>query len=168
MLIDCHVHAGELGKHYPSWWMAELYRARARGADTSEAVNTASRRIVEARRKAGVTVHPFFWGAFVAAGKRDRRTDGGVQRQAPPTPAGSEPDGEAWVDRRRRHVDARRRTRARVQRQRAPRQPIVVPDAHRPHRIDPVRDDAVALLRPRVRDAARHAQELRQVASRRL
>ena len=26
MLIDCHVHAGELGKHYPDWWMAELYR----------------------------------------------------------------------------------------------------------------------------------------------
>jgi len=49
-------------------WMAELYRARSRGATTSDAVTAASRRIVEARRKAGVTVHPFFWGAFVAAG----------------------------------------------------------------------------------------------------
>ena len=26
MIIDCHVHAGELGKHYPEWWVAELYR----------------------------------------------------------------------------------------------------------------------------------------------
>ena len=25
MIIDCHVHAGELGKHYPRWWMEELY-----------------------------------------------------------------------------------------------------------------------------------------------
>lgn len=49
-------------------WMAGLYRARATGATTCEAVNAASRRIVEARRKAGVTAHPFFWGAFVAAG----------------------------------------------------------------------------------------------------
>jgi CHAT domain-containing protein len=49
-------------------WMAELYRARAGGATTSAAVKAASRRIVEARRKAGVTTHPFFWGAFVAAG----------------------------------------------------------------------------------------------------
>ncbi|HEV8199625.1 MAG TPA: tetratricopeptide repeat protein [Candidatus Polarisedimenticolia bacterium] len=49
-------------------WMAELYRARAGGATTIEAANAASRRIVAARRKAGVTAHPFFWGAFVAAG----------------------------------------------------------------------------------------------------
>ena len=26
MIIDCHVHAGELGKHYPVWWIEELYR----------------------------------------------------------------------------------------------------------------------------------------------
>ena len=49
-------------------WMAELYRARAGGAATIDAVSAASRRIVAARRKEGVTVHPFFWGAFVAAG----------------------------------------------------------------------------------------------------
>ncbi|HET8948824.1 MAG TPA: CHAT domain-containing tetratricopeptide repeat protein [Candidatus Polarisedimenticolia bacterium] len=49
-------------------WMAELYRARSGGATTLEAANAASRRIVAARRKAGVTAHPFFWGAFVAAG----------------------------------------------------------------------------------------------------
>src|SRR5215813_15521300 len=23
---DCHVHAGELNKHYPIWWIEELYR----------------------------------------------------------------------------------------------------------------------------------------------
>jgi hypothetical protein len=26
MIIDCHVHAGELNKHYPVWWVEELYR----------------------------------------------------------------------------------------------------------------------------------------------
>ena len=26
MIIDCHVHAGELNKHYPIWWIEELYR----------------------------------------------------------------------------------------------------------------------------------------------
>jgi hypothetical protein len=24
MIIDCHVHAGELNKHYPIWWIEEL------------------------------------------------------------------------------------------------------------------------------------------------
>jgi uncharacterized protein len=27
MIIDCHIHAGELGKHYPEWWIEELYAA---------------------------------------------------------------------------------------------------------------------------------------------
>lgn len=27
MIIDCHVHVGKLGEHYPQWWVAELYRA---------------------------------------------------------------------------------------------------------------------------------------------
>ena len=31
MIIDCHVHAGELNKHYPIWWIEELYRV-GRGA----------------------------------------------------------------------------------------------------------------------------------------
>ena len=26
MIIDCHVHAGKIGEHYPEWWVAELYR----------------------------------------------------------------------------------------------------------------------------------------------
>ena len=25
MIIDCHVHAGKLGEHYPEWWVEELY-----------------------------------------------------------------------------------------------------------------------------------------------
>ena len=27
MIIDCHIHAGEIGKHYPKWWVDELYRS---------------------------------------------------------------------------------------------------------------------------------------------
>ncbi len=27
MIIDCHIHAGEIGKHYPKWWVEELYRS---------------------------------------------------------------------------------------------------------------------------------------------
>jgi CHAT domain-containing protein/tetratricopeptide (TPR) repeat protein len=49
-------------------WMRELYAARLNGADTPGAVETASRRILETRRRAGAPTHPFFWGAFVAAG----------------------------------------------------------------------------------------------------
>lgn len=26
MIIDCHVHAGKIGEHYPEWWVKELYR----------------------------------------------------------------------------------------------------------------------------------------------
>jgi hypothetical protein len=26
MIIDCHVHAGELNKHYPIWWIEEPNR----------------------------------------------------------------------------------------------------------------------------------------------
>jgi predicted TIM-barrel fold metal-dependent hydrolase len=27
MIIDCHIHAGELGLHYPKWWIDQLYRS---------------------------------------------------------------------------------------------------------------------------------------------
>lgn len=23
MIIDCHVHVGKLGEHYPQWWVAD-------------------------------------------------------------------------------------------------------------------------------------------------
>jgi CHAT domain-containing protein len=49
-------------------WMEELYRARAQGRSTAEAVRLASLRRVEAARSEGKSTHPLFWGAFVAAG----------------------------------------------------------------------------------------------------
>lgn len=32
MLIDVHIHAGEVGRHYPEWWAAELYRLHGGGS----------------------------------------------------------------------------------------------------------------------------------------
>jgi tetratricopeptide (TPR) repeat protein/CHAT domain-containing protein len=49
-------------------WMAALYGQRARGKSTADAIRESSLQIVRGRRQAGVTAHPFFWGAFVAAG----------------------------------------------------------------------------------------------------
>ncbi len=49
-------------------WIEELYRARLRGRSTAEAVRDGSLAILNSRRRAGVSAHPFFWGAFVAAG----------------------------------------------------------------------------------------------------
>ncbi len=52
----------------PRLWMEELYAARISGLATAEALREASRRVIAARRQAGVTTHPYSWGAFVAAG----------------------------------------------------------------------------------------------------
>jgi len=49
-------------------WMGALYRERLAGASTAEAVQAASRRVLETRRRSGRSTHPFFWGAFVASG----------------------------------------------------------------------------------------------------
>ena len=49
-------------------WMERLYRARFAGSSTAQAVREASRGMLELRRSAGRSEHPFFWGAFVAAG----------------------------------------------------------------------------------------------------
>jgi CHAT domain-containing protein len=49
-------------------WMRQLYERRLSGLSTAEAVRAASLDIIAARRAAGDSVHPFFWGAFVAAG----------------------------------------------------------------------------------------------------
>jgi len=49
-------------------WMRELYTGRLAGRSTIEAVRGASLSMIEARREAGLTAHPFYWGAFVAAG----------------------------------------------------------------------------------------------------
>jgi CHAT domain-containing protein len=49
-------------------WMEELYRSRLEtGVSTLEAVHQATLAVLSAQRAAG-TEHPFFWGAFVAAG----------------------------------------------------------------------------------------------------
>ncbi|MCI0656994.1 MAG: CHAT domain-containing protein, partial [Acidobacteria bacterium] len=49
-------------------WIRQLYKARLSGQSTIQSVRSASTTILEARRKAGITTHPFYWGAFVAAG----------------------------------------------------------------------------------------------------
>ena len=49
-------------------WMGELYAARLSGRSTPESIRDASLAIIETRRRDGLADHPFFWGAFVAAG----------------------------------------------------------------------------------------------------
>jgi len=50
-------------------WMIELYRERyERGLGTADAVQKASMTILRERRANAVSTHPFYWGAFVAAG----------------------------------------------------------------------------------------------------
>ena len=51
-------------------WMDALYEARAGGSERpAEAMRTASRTFLDARRKAGRTTHPFYWAAFTASGE---------------------------------------------------------------------------------------------------
>lgn len=51
-------------------WMRALYRARLEPAhrDTAESVRAASLAMLNARRARGLSTHPFYWAAFVAAG----------------------------------------------------------------------------------------------------
>jgi CHAT domain-containing protein/tetratricopeptide (TPR) repeat protein len=49
-------------------WMQRLYEGRAARMSTAEAVESASRKCLGALRHAGWGAHPFYWGAFVAAG----------------------------------------------------------------------------------------------------
>lgn len=49
-------------------WVASLYRSRLAGATAVDAVRQASLDLLRARRRAGLSAHPFFWGVFVAAG----------------------------------------------------------------------------------------------------
>jgi CHAT domain-containing protein/tetratricopeptide (TPR) repeat protein len=49
-------------------WIVRLYRARLAGRSSMDSVRGADRAVLDARRKANVSTHPFFWGAFVAAG----------------------------------------------------------------------------------------------------
>jgi CHAT domain-containing protein len=50
-------------------WMRTLYEARLNGSTTADAVRQASLHTLEERRRAGLSTHPFYWGAFVAAGE---------------------------------------------------------------------------------------------------
>jgi len=50
-------------------WSEALYRARlSDGADTVDAMRTAQRHVLAARKAAGQSVHPFYWAGFVALG----------------------------------------------------------------------------------------------------
>ncbi len=47
-------------------WMDALYADRTSGAETAEAMAAASRRVLAARRQAGLSTHPFYWASFTA------------------------------------------------------------------------------------------------------
>jgi CHAT domain-containing protein len=50
-------------------WMKALYEARlTKQLDTPDSVRAASVHVLEDRRKRGLSTHPFYWAAFVAAG----------------------------------------------------------------------------------------------------
>ena len=49
-------------------WIRRLYKGRFAGLSTAEAVQQASLDILQVRRKAGVSTHPFYWGGFIASG----------------------------------------------------------------------------------------------------
>jgi CHAT domain-containing protein len=49
-------------------WINRLYEARLSGLTTVDSVHRASLATLQARRKAGVGTHPFYWGAFIASG----------------------------------------------------------------------------------------------------
>ena len=50
-------------------WMTTLYRARlTRELSTASAVREAGLALLRARRTRGLSAHPFYWAAFVAAG----------------------------------------------------------------------------------------------------
>jgi CHAT domain-containing protein/tetratricopeptide (TPR) repeat protein len=51
-------------------WMHALYDARAHGASSAAAASvTASRSVLQSRRAARKSTHPFYWAAFVASGE---------------------------------------------------------------------------------------------------
>jgi CHAT domain-containing protein len=49
-------------------WMRDLYDGRGHGLSTAKAVQKASLDALKERRAEGRSTHPFYWGAFVAAG----------------------------------------------------------------------------------------------------
>jgi CHAT domain-containing protein len=50
-------------------WMTALYRGRLmKGLTTADATREASLAVLRQRRARGLSAHPFYWAAFVAAG----------------------------------------------------------------------------------------------------
>jgi len=49
-------------------WMRRLYEARGQGASTAQAMRQANLATLRARRDRHLSAHPFYWGAFIAAG----------------------------------------------------------------------------------------------------
>jgi CHAT domain-containing protein len=50
-------------------WMRELYRSHLQGRhDTIDSMRDANRAMLDARRAAGATTHPYYWAGFVATG----------------------------------------------------------------------------------------------------
>ncbi len=49
-------------------WMRRLYEDRGKGLTTAESVHQAKLTTLQERRAKGKSTHPFYWGAFVAAG----------------------------------------------------------------------------------------------------
>jgi CHAT domain-containing protein/tetratricopeptide (TPR) repeat protein len=49
-------------------WMRPLYEARLDGKGAGDAVRAASQAVLKSLRRDGRSTHPFYWGAFVAAG----------------------------------------------------------------------------------------------------
>ncbi len=59
----------QVGDEPTTDWMDRLYRARLEhGLSTAEAMTRATREVIAKRRRDGETTHPFYWGAFIAAG----------------------------------------------------------------------------------------------------
>lgn len=50
-------------------WMRALYEGRRDGLSTVEAVRAAALTLIGERRSDGKSTHPFYWGAFIAAGE---------------------------------------------------------------------------------------------------
>jgi CHAT domain-containing protein len=49
-------------------WMLRLHRGRLSGLSTADAVREAGLEWLAVRRRDGLSTHPFYWAAFVAAG----------------------------------------------------------------------------------------------------
>lgn len=50
------------------FFMRALYRARMSGLTTAECVRKASLEVLQSRRRAGLSTHPFYWASFVSSG----------------------------------------------------------------------------------------------------